>query len=474
MDIDRLIQGIEVERASVEKRRNSAIEETKFLLATVAKEGRSGFTKEESARVAELRDSVERAEPELAEIDAKLATAREAKEQERKIEELQAQRTSTPVSRDLPKYDQVARVGQEERTYNPGKDRRGKQFLKDVVAQTLYRSLEAEQRLTQHMREERVERAQYLERAAGDSGSFAGLVVPQYLTDFYAQRVQALRPFADICNKHDLPDNGMTVNIGRVTTGTAVQNQTSEYATVNAGSIDDTLLSIAVQTAAGSQKLSRQAIERGQGVEDVTLNDLYRSYATNLDSTLVNQATNGLTNVAGSSVTVATASAEALYPKFAEASSLIEGTLLGAANPSHVVMHSRRWYWLQSKMVSTWPAFGQPGIAPQNVGDNNAVGYNQGIRGVLPNGLLVVVDNNIATNLGGGTNQDEIYVVPSDECHLWEDPNAPVFLRAEQPGATDLSVTLVLYGYFAYTFARYGSGAVQKITGAGLVTPSFT
>src|SRR6266702_7679157 len=33
---------------------------------------------------------------------------------------------------DRPAYDRVARVGQEERTYRPDSDRRGKQFLQDV------------------------------------------------------------------------------------------------------------------------------------------------------------------------------------------------------------------------------------------------------------------------------------------------------------------------------------------------------
>jgi hypothetical protein len=98
--------------------------------------------------------------------------------------------------------------------------------------------------------------------------------------------------------------------------------------------------------------------------------------------------------------------------------------------------------------------------------------YGSGPRGVLPCGLEVIVDNNIATNLGAGTNEDEIYVVPASECHLWEDPNAPLFIRAEQPAAASLGVLLVAYSYFAYTFGRYANG-MQKVGGTGLITPSF-
>lgn len=53
------------------------------------------------------------------------------------------------------------------------------------------------------------------------------------------------------------------------------------------------------------------------------------------------------------------------------------------------------------------------------------------VRAKLSSGILVVVDNNIATNLGAGTNEDEIYVVPASECHLWQDPAAPMLRTGE-------------------------------------------
>ena len=100
------------------------------------------------------------------------------------------------------------------------------------------------------------------------------------------------------------------------------------------------------------------------------------------------------------------------------------------------------------------------------------MGYNDGVRGTLPLGLSVVVDNNIGTTLGAGT-EDEIYVVPATECHLWEDLNGePTFIRAEQTNAASLGVLLVAYSYFAYTFARY-TGGTQKISGTGLIAPVF-
>ena len=41
-------------------------------------------------------------------------------------------------------------------------------------------------------------------RAAG-TGAFAGLTVPQYLTEMYAPAVAARRPFADVMTKLPLP-----------------------------------------------------------------------------------------------------------------------------------------------------------------------------------------------------------------------------------------------------------------------------
>jgi hypothetical protein len=59
-----------------------------------------------------------------------------------------------------------------------------------------------------HMQEERVERGKKLEqleqRAAG-TGAFSALVVPEYLTDLYAPKARAGRPFADACRTTTCP-----------------------------------------------------------------------------------------------------------------------------------------------------------------------------------------------------------------------------------------------------------------------------
>ena len=473
--IDELIASIEVEKEAAIKRRNKATAEAKAILSIASQEGRPNLTAEEDERIQQLAVARDGAKADIEGINLKLANANKIKAEE--LETSRSNEKSAPTGVQLPAtrgYDDVARVGREERTYNKGNDPTGEGFIRDVTVQFLTGDVRSSTRLAQHMHEERVERAGQVFRAAGDAttGAFAGLTVPQYLTDMYAPNAAALRPFADVCNKHPLPASGMSVNISRITTATSVALQATELSAVSATSIDDTLLTINVQTAAGQQTLSRQALERGTGVESVVMDDLFRRYATTLDNTLLNQATNGLTNVAtNTAYTDTTPTGPELYPKILGAQSAVDVALMGFGSPDVAVMHSRRWAWLQSQLTSSWPMISQPNIAPQVAGNNLHTRYGSGARGVLPNGLVVIVDNNISTTLGGGT-EDEIYIVPTSECHLWEDPQAPVFIRAEQAAAANLGVLLVLYGFFAYTFARFSSGTA-KISGAGLAAPTF-
>jgi hypothetical protein len=469
--IDDLIASIEIELEAAHKRRKKTGAEVQLILDKAQQDGRSALSAEEDERVAELFAARDQAKTDITGIENKLANANKIKAEE--MERQEQQKETIPAQTRKPAYDRVVRVGTEERTYRKDTDRHGKQFLMDISRQFLFQDVEASSRLSRHMQEERIERAEYMQRAVG-TGAFAGLTVPQYLTELYAPATAALRPFADVCNRHELPDSGMSVNISRITTSSDAGVQSAENAAVTEQNMDDTLLTVNVQTSAGQQTVSRQAIDRGTGIEDVTMQDLFNRVATTLDKTLLTQATNGLTNVAQSTAyTDASPTGAELYPKILGAAAGVEANLLAMGRPTHAVMHSRRWYWLSSQMSAVWPLINWSGMPVQTIGTaDSASSYNSGPRGVLPCGLEVVVDNNIATNLGAGTNEDELYVVPASECHLWEDPNAPLFIRAEQPAAASLGVLLVAYSYFAYTFGRYSNGT-QKVSGTGLVTPTF-
>lgn len=438
----------------------------------------------------ELRAAVEERDNADREVDALSARIDEMVEDAKRqqvLDGLQSQVSDTvPALRGVP-YDRAARVGAEARTYSPGTDRTGRQFVRDVQAVFAPGGALAAgsvDRLRRHMDEEAVERAAYFdrdrigaidaaaERAVG-TGAFAGLTVPQYLVDLVAPLARAGRPFADAINRHDLPAEGMTLELSRITTGTDVDNQATQNAAVTEQNLDDMQLTVNVLTNAGQQTMSLQASRRGTGTEDVTIQDLVRAYHSRLDRRVLTEATIGLSAVSTAvTYTDATPTVGETYPKIIESVAGVEAAMLDMASGENLaVMHSRRWYWLQNGLSSTWPLISQPGQMAQTLGSNFGETYGRGVRGVLPNGTAVIVDNNVPTNLGAGTNEDEIYTVDRNECHLWEDPQAPLFIRAEQTPAASLGVLLVVYGFFAFTHSRYAHA--RKVSGTGLITPVF-
>lgn len=377
------------------------------------------------------------------------------------IEKAEAREAAVP-----PALVQSAKVVREERTYNPDAEKRGVSFLGDMLSAQLDGDPEARQRLITHKHEERIERGEL--RAVGTS-AFAGLTVPQYLTDLVAPTARARRPLADICMvKHPMPAAGMTVNISRITTGSSAALQSAQADAVSETNMDDTLLTINVQTLAGQQTVSRQAIERGTGIEQVVLGDLIGAYNTTLDSTLITQATTGLNALTDANVDVAYTDASPtvaeLWPKLADMIQQIQSAVYAGA--SHLVMHPRRWWWLVASVGTSFP-FLQVAASAQAGGSLTSTQYGGVVGNIL--GLPVVCDANVATTLGGGT-EDAIYAVTRDEAHLWED--SAMFIRAEQTNAATLGVLLVVYGYVAYTFGRYPS-AHGRVAGTGLAAPSF-
>lgn len=461
MTLDQLIAAKYAERAAKLAERNEKSKELRELRSAEAVD---------EVREAEVQSEIRALDAVVDGLVVKIADY-EAERAADVVADARAAESVPAAESPSEKRDRVEVVS-EPRTYARETDPKGMKFLRDIASSNIFGNVEASQRLARHMVEERAERGAAIERAT-TTANFAGLVVPQYLVDLVAPHAKAGRPFADICRKHDLPETGMTVNLSKVTTGSSTALQANQGDAVSETDIDDTLLTANVQTNSGAQSVARQALERGLGVEDTTIEDLFRSYGTTLDSTLLNQATNGLTNVSTSiAYTDASPTAAELYPKLLAANAAIEAALLDMdPNDAVVVMHSRRWHWLQSQLSSTFPLIAQPGLIGNFIGQNEGVGYGAGFRGILPNGVPVVVDNNIATNLGAGTNEDEIYVGARSELHLWEDPSAPMLIKAEANQAKKLLVDFVVYGYFAYTFARRSH--VQKIAGTGLVTPTF-
>ena len=360
-----------------------------------------------------------------------------------------------------------AYVIKEELTYS---ERTAGNFLNDAMKAQFGNDYEARERIQRHQNEMSVEM-----RAASTS-SFDGLVVPQYLVDLYAPLARAGRPFADAARKHTMPQQGMSVVISRITTGTDVAYQTSQNTAAVTQDPDDTTLTVNINTIAGQNSVSKQALMRGYNIENIVLGDLIRAYNTKLDNSLLNGTgangqplgLAGMTTGILVTYTATTGTVAGVFPKIADAIQQVQSTIF--ASPNAIIMHPRRLGFFLAGLDGS----NRPLVVPTANNPQNAMGVGTGLpsygnSGYSLLGLPIITDANVATNLGTSTNQDAIYVVDLNECHLWEE--APTYVKFEEP-AGKVAINIVLFGYSAFTSLRY-PGAIAAINGTGLATPSF-
>jgi HK97 family phage major capsid protein len=434
------------------------------------------LTEKRDATLAKAEEIVAKAETEAreltvdedAEIQSSLEEVRSLDEQIATHSELEMRSAQAAELRKEKNFDAAvspAVVKSEARTYS---ERSEASFVADAFSAQFNNDFAAKERLARHMQEEKVERRDVT------SANFAGLIVPQFLTELAAPFARAGRPFLDAARKHQLPNEGLTISISKVTTGSATAVQT-EGAAVQETNMDDTKLDISVVTVAGQQNVSRQSIERGTNIDSLVMADLVSAYHTNLDSLFVTTSATSLMNTITQVVTYTDASPTVaeLYPKIVDGIQRIQTTFFGG--PNFILMHPRRLGFLlaavddqKRPLVVPVPNFnGQPAFAS----GNGAPVY--GNSGYTMLGLPIITDANVTTTNGTGTNEDVIIIGNTQEAHLWEQGSGdPMMLRFEQPKAAELDITMIVYGYAAFTANRYPN-AFALVGGTGLVTPTF-
>jgi len=424
----------------------------------------AALAKAEAVVVAAQTEARELSVEEDADITATLAEVRSLDEQIEKHTELEKRSAEASELRKEKKFDIAVGgtvVKAEARTYSPQSET---SFVSDAFAAQFNNDFAAQQRLARHMNEEKIERRDVT------SANFAGLMVPQFLTDLAAPFARAGRVTADLARKHQLPAQGLTISLSKVTTGSATAAQT-EGAAVQETNMDDTKLDISVVTIAGQQNVSRQSLERGTNIDSLVMADLVSSYNTVLNTAVVAE----LFSSAGQAVTYTDASPTVaeLYPKLVDAVQKVQTTFF--AGPNVMIMHPRRLAFILAAVdgqsrplaVPTPSSSGQPAYAY----GSGAVQYGNSGYSIL--GLPVYTDATVAVNKGSGTDQDTIYIGNSQELHLWEQGDGtPMMLRFEQPKGVELDVTMIVYGYSAVTANRYPNAWAQ-INGTGLITPTF-
>lgn len=437
---------------------------------------------ERDAKSLELNDLVAEMEnmDKGEELDAKLVRSNEilddikaldekleqAEDMRKTLSEVEESRKALDIKdEDVSETEQRMEVNEPDMYEKGGKN----SFFSDMYQARFNNDYNANKRLAEH---------QEVSKRDVGTGAFAGLVVPQYLVDDYAPLARAGANFYNAVPKRELPAYGNKVEISRITTGSAAAEQASENAAVQETNIDDTLLTVNVDTIAGQQDVSKQALERGGqpgfNLEDIIFQDLASAYFTKLDNLLINGSGSsgqpkGISQVSGiNTVTYTDASPTVgeLYPKLADALQKINSERFAPATA--IIMHPRRWGFLTAGVDgSNRPLIVPNANAPQNAVGTGEVNKYGSVGQIL--GVPVITDANIRTDLGAGT-EDAIYVVRAEDHILFEQD---VFTaKFEETNAGSLTTKLVVYGYVAFASGRYPKG-ISAISGTGLIAPTF-
>lgn len=354
-------------------------------------------------------------------------------------------------------------------------------YFRDLAKAQLNGDAEARERLVRHAAQMADE-----QRALGNTNTTGGsggeFAPPTWLVNDYIKLARAGRVTADLFKKSEVPAGTSSVNIPRIATGTTVAIQSTQNTALSQTDLTTASVSTGFTTVGGKQVVSQQLLDQSAiNFDDVILQDLAAAYAQQIGSQVILGAGTGANNnsvingLANASVLAANQATLAASPTPAQFYSKANGMLASFvtnryANPTHWLMHPRRWYWLMAQVDSQ----GRPLVVPTPVAYNPMAADNPGpdVQGVAGNflGLPVVIDPNLPTNLGAGTNQDEIFLVKADDLWLFESqPKAEVF---REPYADSVGVLFRLYSYAGTILNRYGS-SIATMNGAGLIAPTF-
>ncbi len=393
----------------------------------------------------------------LDELESRCKTAEVEVERRSKIierlEKVDEARSATPVL--TPATEPRVAVVSEERTYRP--DGRAS-FFRDLI--TARSDREAMDRLMRHKAES---------ESRDVSSASNGFIPPVYLAQYAVDVPRPGRPLADAMPKAPLPEVGTSFTLPRLATGATVAAQTDGGGVSETDPTTDTVTTY-VRTVAGQVDISQQLLDRSDPAFDVVIfRDLISAYDSELDRQLIVGASGsnqhvGIANVSSINTVTYTSgtptAAEAL-PKIYDAIQKVASTRY--MYPDAILMHPRRASFFAAGLSTSSPLFQQGGLM-QAAGEQNG-----GVVGTIA-GLPVIIDANVPTTDGAGTNQDAVYVLYTSDMVLME---GEVRTRVmEQPLSDTLEVRLQVFGYSAFASERYPK-SIAKISGTGLVTPSF-
>jgi HK97 family phage major capsid protein len=314
---------------------------------------------------------------------------------------------------------------------------------------------------------------------SSQSESLGGAFVPpMYLTAEWIVYARPGRVLADLQHHEDLPDGTMSINIPKVTGGTAVGSQGIQNQNVPDVDLQTQFVTFPVVTKAGAQVISLQLLERSPiSFDRVVGRDLALAYAQNLNEAVAigTGVTSeggadivGILNTSGINIVTWTQSSPTLKGLYGRIGTGKVAVATGRKLPAtDQVMTSDCWEWINQ----TFDTSNRPVVVPSYQGPFNAAAIaaddaqSEGTIGRNMQELGTYVDLTLPTNLGSGKNQDVLIGGRFEENCLYESPLTTRMLP--QTYGTQLSMLMQLYGYAAFTAARYPV-ANFALTGTGM------
>ncbi|EID10189.1 phage major capsid protein [Mycolicibacterium phlei] len=467
----RLKRLIELRQAAAQEY-DALVEARKAITDKVAAEEREDLTAEEDAEFRAKTAEIRAKQDVIDDLDQQIA----ALEEERKRAGRQSE-----AAREIAKATAKVEVVSEARTYEKGN---GFSYVQDLMRRHFrVEDDDTMDRLRRHAAEvEKDSEFRNLSRTDGQGGYF---VPPLWAMQRFIELARAGRAYANLVPSEPLPAGTDSINIPKIATGTSTAVQSGDNSALTGPGahetdLTDTSVSAGVKTIAGQQGLSIQLLDQSPlNFDEIVFRDLAADYATKLDIQVIsgtgtgNQVV-GVRNTAGIETITATSAGgsnlddvKLVYAKIADAIQRVH--TLRFLPPEVIVMHPRRWAWFMSVfdgddrplMALSGPGVNQVGVL-ENVASQQIVGHMHG--------LPVVTDPNIPTTLGTSTNEDVIHVLRASDLLLFESGIRTRTL--EQTRAESLTVLLQVYGYLAFTAARYPKSVVE-IAGSALKAPTF-
>ena len=373
----------------------------------------------------------------------------------------------------------------------------GHSYFADIIATATPgnpAAWEAQQRLADHAQVieraaddlPREFRASPLKRAAGTKaetrvnpnrtdGQGGWFVPPLYLIDEYVAMLRAGRAAADRCQVEDLPPGTDSINLPKIATGTTTAIQAADAGAVSSTDFTDAVVTGPVRTIAGQQDVAQQLLDQSPvNLDQILFADLIADYNMKFDvqvlagSGAAGQCA-GIFNVAGANVlsyTDASPTLPELYLPLTQGMSQV--ARLRFKTPDTILMHPSRWYW----MVAALDAQQRPLVTPTGNSMNSIAVYDaeaaEGVAGAIGN-VPIVVDANVPTNAGAGTNQDRIIIGRFKDAYVYEGALRTRALVEILSGT--LQVRLQAFNYVATIPHRYPT-AFSLLDGTGLIFPA--